>query len=118
MVKCVFFPGTKLPFVQSTEMLLESMSLSVLFAPGSSNAAGEIIGMPNGRTSDDYVGADGQTYAGVADRHIYAQTHPALRKKDVPMVLLTTAEVHFLIGEAIIRGLRNSWTASSAVCLL
>jgi len=84
--------------------------LSVLFAPGSSNAAGEIIGMPNGRTSDDYVGADGVTYAGVADRHIYAQTHPALRKKDVPMVLLTTAEVHFLIGEAIIRG----WVSGDA----
>ena len=55
--------------------------LSVLFAPGNSNAAGEIIGMPNGRTSDDYVGADGVTYAGVADRHIYAQTHPALRRR-------------------------------------
>jgi len=78
--------------------------LTRLFAPGSSNAAGEIIGMPNGRTSGDYEGTDGLTYAGIDDITIYAETHPALRGKDVPMVFLTTAEVHFLIGEAIIRG--------------
>ena len=76
--------------------------LSVLFAPGSSNSV--IVGMPNGSTSDTYVGTDGVTVPGVTDRHVYAQTHSALKGKDVPMVFQTYAEVEFLKAEAAIRG--------------
>ena len=82
--------------------------LSVLFSPGSSNTA--IVGMPNGSTSDTYVGTDGVTVPGVSDRHVYAQTNPVLRGKDVPMVFQTYAEVEFLKAEAAIRG----WISSSA----
>ena len=88
--------------------LADDPRLSVLFAPGSN--ASTIVGMPNGRTSDTYTGTDGVSYAGISDRNIYAQTHPVLRGKDVPMVLQTYAEVEFLKAEAAIRG----WISSSA----
>ena len=81
---------------------------SVLFAPGSNGST--IVGMPNGSTSDTYTGTDGVVVPGVTDRHIYAQTNPALRGKDVPMVFQTYAEVEFLKAEAAIRG----WISSSA----
>ena len=80
--------------------------LSVLFEPGSAGTT--IVGMPNGSTSDTYTNTAGVTVPGVSNRHVYAQTHSALRGKDVPMVFQTYAEVEFLKAEAAIRG----WTSA------
>ena len=79
---------------------------SVMFQRRSdgSQAVADLIGMPNGRTSSGYTDLSGNAVPGISDTSIYAEPADALRRKDVPMVFQTYAEVEFLKAEAAIRG--------------
>ena len=85
---------------------------SVLFQRRSdgSQAVADLVGMPNGRTSSGYTDLNGVAVPGISDTGIYAEPADALRRKDVPMVFQTYAEVEFLKAEAVIRG----WIAGDA----